>query len=58
MYHRDLNVWREGIELVKMTYKLSGDFNEKFGEGFFDEASKWDMVIIRKEFELNKKNRK
>ncbi len=42
----------------KMTYKLSGDFNEKFGEGFFDEASKWDMVIIRKEFELNKKNRK
>lgn len=42
----------------KMTYKLSGDFNEKFGEGFFDEASKWDMVIIRKEFELNKKYKK
>lgn len=39
----------------KMTYKLSGAFNEKFGNGFFDEASKWDMMIIRKEFEQSKK---
>ena len=41
----------------KMTYKLSGAFNEKFGEGFFDEASKWDMMIIRKEFEQSKKKK-
>lgn len=41
-----------------MTYELSGAFKEKFGSGFFDEASKWDMTIIRKEFELKKKNRK
>ena len=44
-------------EPKKMTYKLSGAFNEKFGEGFFDEASKWDMMIIRKEFEQNKKKK-
>ena len=42
---------------IKMTYKLSGAFNEKFGEGFFDEASKWDMMIIRKEFEQSKKKK-
>ena len=41
-----------------MEYELSGAFKDKFGEGFFDEASKWDMTIIRKEFELKKKNRK
>lgn len=41
-----------------MEYELSGAFKNKFGEGFFDEASKWDMTIIRKEFELKKKNRK
>lgn len=44
-------------EPTKMTYKLSGAFNEKFGEGFYDEASKWDMMIIRKEFEQRKKNK-
>lgn len=42
-------------EPTQMTYKLSGAFNEKFGEGFYDEASKWDMMIIRKEFEQRKK---
>ena len=41
-----------------MEYELSGAFKNKFGEGFFDEASKWDMTIIRKEFEIKKKNRK
>lgn len=39
----------------RMDYAVSGAFKEKFGEGFFDEASKWDMTIIRKEFELKKK---
>ena len=36
MYHRDLNVWREGIELVKMTYKLLEQFpkNEEFALSF------------------------
>ena len=42
----------------QMEYELSGAFKDKFGEGFFDEASKLDMTIIRKEFELKKKNRK
>ena len=42
----------------QMRYDLSGSFKDKFGDGFFDEASKWDMAIIRKEFELKKKNRK
>lgn len=41
-----------------MEYELSGAFKDQFGEGFFDEASKWDMTIIRKEFELKKKNKK
>ena len=42
----------------RMDYAVSGAFKEKFGEGFFDEASKWDMTIIRKEFELKKKAKK
>ena len=41
-----------------MDYAVSGAFKGKFGEGFFDEASKWDMTIIRKEFELKKKAKK
>ena len=41
-----------------MEYELSGAFKNKFGEGFFDEASKWDMTIIRKEFDLKKKKMK
>ena len=41
-----------------MEYELSGAFKDQFGEGFFDEASKWDMTIIRKEFELKKRNMK
>lgn len=41
-----------------MDYAVSGAFKEKFGEGFFDEAPKWDMTIIRKEFELKKKAKK
>ena len=42
----------------RMDYAVSGAFKDKFGEGFFDEASKWDMAIIRKEFELTKKAKK
>lgn len=42
----------------EMMFTLSGNFSNKFGRGFFDEASKWDMTIIRKEFELNKQKRK
>jgi four helix bundle protein len=36
MYHRDLNVWREGIDLVKMVYKLLDHFpkNEEFALSF------------------------
>ncbi len=36
MYHRDLNVWKEGIELVKMTYRLLDQFpkNEEFALSF------------------------
>ena len=41
-----------------MEYEISGAFKEKFGPGFFDEASKSDMTIIRKEHELKKKNQK
>ncbi len=46
--NRDLPVYAMG-------YKISGGFENKFGEGFFDEAAKLDMTIIRKEFELKKK---
>lgn len=38
-----------------MQYFISGAFKDKFGEGFFDEAAKSDMTIIKKEFELKKK---
>ena len=36
MYHRDLNVWREGIELVKMVYQVLEHFpkNEEFALSF------------------------
>lgn len=36
MYHRDLNVWRESIELVKTTYQLLAQFpkNEEFSLSF------------------------
>ncbi len=46
--NRDLPVYAMG-------YRISGGFENKFGEGFFDEAAKLDMTIIRKEFELKKK---
>lgn len=42
----------------QMHYKITGGFVEKFGTGFFDAATESDMVIIRKEFEQKKKNRK
>ena len=42
----------------QMNYRPDGKFSNKFGSGFFDEASKWDMTIIRKEFELKKKAKK
>jgi len=31
--HKDLDIWKEGIELVKLVYKLTADFpdSEKFG---------------------------
>lgn len=45
-------------EPYKMHYKTTGGFVEKFGTGFFDAATESDMVVIRKEFELKKKNRK
>ena len=48
----------ENQSYYPMEYEISGAFRNKFGEGFFDEASRWDMTIIRKEFELKKKNRK
>ena len=48
----------ENRSYYPMEYEISGAFRNKFGEGFFDEASRWDMTIIRKEFELKKKNRK
>ena len=40
-----------------MCYQITGAFKEKFGPGFFDEATKSDMVIIRKEYEHNKKRK-
>lgn len=45
-------------EPYQMHYKTTGGFVEKFGTGFFDAATESDMVIIRKEFEQKKKNRK
>ena len=32
MYHRDLNVWKESIELVKLVYQMIEDFpqNEQY----------------------------
>lgn len=45
-------------EPYQMHYKTTGGFIEKFGTGFFDAATESDMVIIRKEFEQKKKNRK
>ena len=41
-----------------MRYNVTGAFKEKFGTGFFDAATESEMVIIRKEFEQKKKNRK
>lgn len=41
-----------------MEFEITGGFKEKFGPGFFDEATKSDMTIIRKEMEQKKKNRK
>lgn len=32
-----------------MGYTLNGRFIQKFGEGFFDEAGKWHLEIIKKE---------
>ncbi len=34
-----------------MKYTLSGRFENKFGNGFFDESAKWHMEILRKEKE-------
>ena len=45
-------------EPYQMHYKTTGGFVEKFGTGFFDAATESDMVIIRKEFEQKKKNRR
>lgn len=45
-------------EPYQMHYKTTGGFVEKFGTGFFDAATESDMVIIRKEFEEKKRNRK
>jgi len=45
-------------EPYQMHYKTTGGFVEKFGTGFFDAATESDMVIIRKEFEQKKRNRK
>ena len=56
VYYFDENNDREPY--YPMEYEISGAFKNKFGEGFFDEASKWDMTIIRKEFEIKKRNRK
>lgn len=33
----------------EMGYRTTGGFMNKFGEGFFDEAAKWDMAIIQNE---------
>lgn len=40
----------------EMHYETTGGFRENFGNGFFDEASELDMIIIRKEFERSKKH--
>lgn len=45
-------------EPYQMHYKVTGGFVEKFGTGFFDAATESDMIVIRKEFEQKKKNRK
>lgn len=34
----------------KMEYRPTGGFAQPFGEGFFDEAAKWDMVIMQNEW--------
>lgn len=34
----------------KMEYRPTGGFVLPFGEGFFDEAAKWDMVIMQNEW--------
>lgn len=47
-----------GGERYQMHYNTSGAFKEKFGSGFFDAATESEMVVIRKEFEQKKKNRK
>ena len=38
----------------EMGYTLSGRFTRKFGEGFFDEAGKSNLITLRKEKELQK----
>lgn len=40
-----------------MRYMPSGNFEKHFGEGFFDEAARWDMIIIQNE-QLNPIRRK
>ena len=34
----------------RMQYRNTGGFLCPFGEGFFDEAAKWDMVIMQNEW--------
>ena len=36
-------------EPYDLPYAKSGRFEEQFGTGFFDEASKWNRVILRNE---------
>lgn len=44
---------RSGI-LYNLEYSESGRFKNAFGPGFFDEASRWSLEILRKEEELRK----
>ena len=39
----------DGLVPYEMKYMVSGRFENKFGEGFFDEAGKANLITLRKE---------
>ena len=39
----------DGTDRYEMKFKTSGRFENSFGEGFFDEAGKANLITLRKE---------
>ena len=46
---------KKDVKPYDLEYMTTGGFKNSFGEGFFDEASKLDMVILRNERNLRRR---